>query len=119
MKDQDRLVRVQADPVVITLAAEIDMSNADSVGSDLRAALRPGVTVVVADMTSTVFCDSGGLRNLVLAHHQAAASGAELRLAVQSKAVLRVMELTGIFQLMGVYPSVAAALQAQPGVLRA
>lgn len=119
MNDQERLARVQADPVVITLPAEIDMSNADSVGIDLSKALTPGATVVIADMTSTVFCDSGGLRNLVMAHHQAAARGAELRLAVQSKTVPRVMELTGIFRLMGVYPSVAAALQAQPGVSRA
>ena len=119
MDDQDRLVRVQADAVVVTLPAEIDMSNADSVGRDLSAALEPGVKVVVADMTSTVFCDSGGLRNLVMSYHKAAASGAELRLAVRSKAVVHVIELTGILKLMGVYPSVAAALAAEPGTSRA
>jgi anti-sigma B factor antagonist len=119
MDDQDRLVRVQADAVVVTLPVEIDMTNADSVGSDLSAALGPGVKVVVADLTSTVFCDSGGLRNLVMSYHKAAASGAELRLAVRSNAVLRVIELTGILKLMGVYPSVEAALTAEPGTSRA
>ena len=92
---------------MITLPAEIDMSNSDSVGSELSAAMVPGVTLVVADLTSTVFCDSGGLRHLVMAYRQAAAVGAELRLAVQASSVRRVMELTGLFRLMKVYPSVA------------
>jgi anti-anti-sigma factor len=115
MNDQERQVRLQADPVVVTLPAEIDMSNADSVGRDLTAALAPGVPVMVADLTSTVFCDSGGLRNLVVAYHEAAANGTELRLAVGSRTVLRVIELTGMPRLMGVYPTVEAALTAQPG----
>ena len=119
MNDPEHQVRVQAEPVVITLPAEIDMSNSDSVGSELSAAMVPGVTLVVADLTSTVFCDSGGLRHLVMAYHQAAAIDAELRLAVQASSVRRVMELTGLFRLMNVYPSVAAALQAEPDTAQA
>lgn len=56
---------------------------------------------------------------ITLAYHQAAAIGAELRLAVQASSVRRVMELTGLFRLMDVYPSVAAALQTEPGTSQA
>jgi anti-anti-sigma regulatory factor len=54
-----------------------------------------------------------------MAYHQAAATGAELRLAVQASSVRRVMELTGLFRLMNAYPSVAAALQAEPDTSQA
>ena len=50
--------RGRVSPTVVTLPAEIDMVNADHIGADLQAALTPGVTTVVADMTATTFCDS-------------------------------------------------------------
>ena len=42
-------------PAVVALSAEIDMANADDVGEQLRSAFTPGVTIVVADMTLTMF----------------------------------------------------------------
>jgi len=59
-------------PAVVALSAEVDMANADDVGEQLRSAFAPGVTIVVADMTWTVFRDSWGMRALVLAHRCAA-----------------------------------------------
>jgi len=101
-------------PAVVTLPAEIDMDNADRVGADLQAAFAPGVTVVVADMTATTFCDSRGVRALVLAHKRAAASGAELRLAAPSASVLRVLGVLGLDGLLAIYPSLVEALLAEP-----
>ena len=101
-------------PAVVTLPAEIDMDNADRVGADLQAAFAPGVTVVVADMTATTFCDSRGVRALVLAHERAAASGAELRLAAPSASVLRVLGVLGLDGWLAIYPSLAEALPAEP-----
>src|SRR5262249_26174042 len=86
----------QLPAVVIARPAEIDMANADRTGQQLRAALSPGVTTVVADMTATRFCDSSGISMLVQAHGQAAANGTELRLVVASTAVLRTLMLTGL-----------------------
>lgn len=45
-------------------------------------------------MTVTRFCDSTGLRALVLAHKQAAAQNTELRLVITSAGVLRVLAST-------------------------
>jgi anti-anti-sigma factor len=100
---------------VVTLPDEIDMTNAERVGADLQAALATGVTVVVADMTATTFCDSQGVRILVLAHQRAAASGAELRLVVPGAGVLRIMAVLGLEGLLAIYPALAEALAGDPG----
>jgi anti-sigma B factor antagonist len=98
-------------PEIVSLPEEIDITNADSCGDELRAAIRPGVAVVIADLTRTAFCDSQGMRQLVLAQDRATEAGAELRLAIASPAVLRALKITGLDQLLRIYPSMQAALQ--------
>jgi len=67
--------------VVIPIPAEIDTTNARDVRCQLTAAaLKPGVRIVIADMTATTFCDSEGLRAFLVAHQRAARNGTELRL---------------------------------------
>jgi anti-sigma B factor antagonist len=106
--------RATVRPTVVTLPDEIDAANAESIGEDLQAAFAPGVTVVVADMTATTFCDSLGIRALVWAHKRAAASGAEFRLVVPSARVLRLLALLGLDGWLAIYPSLQAALPAEP-----
>ena len=86
------LMPSRARVVVVTMPAEIDVTNADRIGEELSAAIASGAGIVVADMTGTRFCNSSGISMLVLAHRQAAANGAELRLVVLSAAVLRASE---------------------------
>ncbi len=97
-------------PEIVTLPAEIDISNADSVGRELCAAARPGVAVVIADMTRTQFCDSSGARNLMLAQDAAIRNHAELRLVIPSATVLRMLSVLGFDQLLLIYPSLGTAL---------
>ncbi len=99
---------------VVALPAEIDMANADGVGEQLRSAFAPGVSMVVADMTLTVFCDSYGMRALVLARRCAADCHAQLRLVVSHPSVLQVLRLVGLDRLLPVYPSLGAALTDGP-----
>ena len=96
--------------VVVTMPAEIDVTNADRIGGELSAAIASGAGIVVADMTGTRFCNSSGISMLVLAHRQAAANGAELRLVVLSAAVLRALKLVRMDCLLPISPSLAAAL---------
>jgi anti-sigma B factor antagonist len=96
--------------VVVSLPAEIDMANAERIGGQLRVAVAAGPKVVIADMTATTFCDSMGMRMLVLAHRHAAARGTELRLLMPRPRVLRVMELLGIDAVLPVYHSREQAL---------
>ena len=99
-------------PAAVILPEEIDFRNADSVGERLAAALVPGVAVVIADLTVTVFCDCAGVRSLLLAGRRASAVHAELRLVVRARVVLRILELLGADQVLPVYPDLATALAA-------
>lgn len=102
-------------PVIVPLPREIDIGNAECVGEQLRAAFAPGVAVVVADMGSTVFCDTSGARQLVLAHKNAVASNRELRVVVPSAQVLRVLAILGLDHVLKIYPRLAEALADQTG----
>ncbi len=114
MLDQESGARM----AVVRLPAEIDVSNADEAGEQLRTAIAPGVTILVADLTATTFCDSAGIRQLTLAYDKAVASGAQLRLAVaEGGLVERTVKLVGLAHLLPLYPTVEAALAvpAEPG----
>ena len=99
---------------VIKLPAEVDVSNANQVGQDLAAAVAQGASLVIADMSATTFCDSAGVTALVRAVRTAHTSGAGLRVATSAPAVIRVLAITGVDRLIGIYPSAAAAM-ADPG----
>jgi anti-sigma B factor antagonist len=100
-------------PVVVVLPAEIDVTNSEQVYEQLAAVLAPGVDTVIADMTSTVFCDSSGVHAIMHAYESAAARDVRMRLAVSSStSVRRVLELIGVGHLMPVYASLREALDA-------
>jgi anti-sigma B factor antagonist len=95
---------------VVTLPAEIDITNADQVREDLLSILNQGATLLVADLSETTFCDSAGVGALARTFRRADASQSEMRLAVSTPSVQRVLALTGVDRLLDVYPSVTAAL---------
>jgi len=100
-------------PVIVALPAEIDVTNSDQVYDRLVAALAPGVQIVIADLTSTSFCDSSGVRMIARAYESAAARDVRLELAVPLEgSVRRVLQLTGVGSLMAIYPSLEEAINA-------
>lgn len=106
-------VEVAAEPgplaAVVTLPAEIDVSNERLVEDELVSALGNGLTVLVAEGTRTAFCASAGMSLLIRVHRQAAAAGTQLRV-VASPAVRRILDLTGADQVLDTYPGLADAL---------
>jgi anti-anti-sigma factor len=104
-------------PVLVSLPAVIDIANARRVRNKIIAAvLRPGVTIVIADLTATTFCDTMGTRALVQAHKRAVRNGTELRLLQPCPPVLRVLQLLGLDQLLAIYHSREDAIMPQTGV---
>ena len=94
----------EATPVIVVLPAEIDVTNAGEVLAALAGAFAPGVSLVIADMTSTIFCDTSGVRALVEAHDRAITDDIGFRLAIRPEgSVRRVLELTGIIRVLPVY----------------
>lgn len=95
---------------VVSLPAEIDISNADHVREDLLSTINRGAALLVADMSATTFCDSAGVSALVRAFKRAAADAAGMRVVVSAPAVQRILAITGVDRLIDMYPSVAAAM---------
>ena len=95
---------------VVTLPAEIDVTNADTVQDELLAALNQSAALLIADMSTTDFCDSSGVSAIVRVFRQAVASGSALRLVVSTPAVQRVLSITGVDRLVDMFPSVASSL---------
>ena len=100
--------------VVVILPAEIDITNADQVREDLLSVLNQGAVLLVADLSRTTFCDSAGVSALARSFRRAEASQSDMRLAVSTLAVRRVLALTGVDRLLDIYPSVAASLADSP-----
>src|ERR1700753_4425383 len=83
----DQAARIM--PVVVVLPTEIDVTNSEEVYQQLVAALSPGVRTVIADMMSTVFCDSSGVHAIMHAYESAAARDVLMRLAVAAATSVR------------------------------
>jgi anti-sigma B factor antagonist len=99
---------------VMTMPAEIDITNADQVREDLLSVLNQGATLLIADLSRTAFCDSAGVSALVRGFRRAEANQSDMRLVIGTLAVQRVLAFTGIDRLLNIYPSVAVALADLP-----
>jgi anti-sigma B factor antagonist len=103
----------QVVPAVVVLPAEIDVTNADQVYDQLAAALVPGVSALIADMTGTLFCDSSGVHAIMHAYESAAARDVRMSLAVSpNTSVRRVLQLIGVGRVVAVHESLEEALDA-------
>jgi len=116
MSDMASVTPADGQPTVVSLPREIDVLNAYSIGEELASACLRGAKVVIADMTATTFCDSPGIRMLVLAWRQATAMGTELRMLVPSASLVRTMKLLGIDDLLPLYESFDEALAGPAGL---
>src|SRR5437764_9721169 len=79
---------------VVTLPVEIDVTNADAIREELLAVLNRSAALLVADMSSTTFCDSSGVSALVHVFRRAAAGAQAMRLVVSTPAVQRVLSIS-------------------------
>jgi anti-sigma B factor antagonist len=95
---------------VLTLPAEIDVTNADAIREELLSMVNQGAALLIADLSKTMFCDSAGVSALVRTLRRANANEAVLRLVVNTPAVQRVLSITGVDRLLEIFPSVSAAL---------
>jgi anti-sigma B factor antagonist len=93
---------------VVTAPGEIDAANAEALGDALAAASADHPTIIV-DMTRNVFCDSSGLRVLIMAVKRARAAGGELRLVLSQPHLRRVFTVTGLDRVIKISGTLAEA----------
>ena len=95
---------------IVRMPAELDLVNAASVDSQLAHLCRGTSGVITIDLTGTTFCDSAGIRSLARAHRLATADGGELRLVVGASPVSRILQLTGVDQVLPVFRDLQQSL---------
>lgn len=105
--------------VVVTMPAEIDVTNSASVDTVLTGLVAKRPEIITADMTMTVFCDSSGIHALARAHRLTSSHGGELRLVIGASPIIRVFQLTGLDQVVPIYADVSQSLAAPPGACQA
>jgi len=106
----DPRIRWSGRHAIVTMPGETDVINAPDVAELLSAAAAGSPEVITADLTATVFCDSAGVEVLARARDMAAARGAEFRLALGGSPVARILQLTGLDEVMPIYRDVPHSL---------
>jgi anti-sigma B factor antagonist len=86
----------------VTTAGEVDSSTAPALRARLDALLDAGVQELTVDLCDVTFLDSAGLCVLAAAHRRAVAAGVRLRVLAANRAVIRPMQITGLYDLFAV-----------------
>jgi anti-sigma B factor antagonist len=93
----------------LTASGEIDSSSAPLLRQHLEAVLDEGeVSELTVDLDGVTFLDSAGLCVLAAAHRRAINEHVRLRVLASSRAVIRPMQITGLWDLL-------AAERVEPG----
>jgi anti-anti-sigma regulatory factor len=101
------------------MPAEVTYENAQDVNAALISALASGIGTLVVDFTHATFCDSAGIREMMIAHRLAKANGISLQLVVPPvPSRTGIWILTGLDQVLSIYPTFAEALNPQPPAAR-
>jgi anti-sigma B factor antagonist len=97
-------VTTSDDDAIVTLSptGDIDVVTAPVLRSALLSVLRPSCSRVVVDLDGVTFLNSAGLTVLAEAHHMAQAGGIAFVVRGGSRAVLRPLQLTGLWDVMAV-----------------
>lgn len=108
MSDAEGAAVARPPSTVVTFPAEVVFANSGSIREYIASAVLPGVRAVILDMTPTVFCDTSGLRELVIAHRLGHERGVQMRVVVPPR-LMRMITLTGLQTVLAIYPTLAAA----------
>jgi anti-sigma B factor antagonist len=88
--------------VRLVLSGEVDCATAPRLRRALDAAFASGPRAVTVDLLAVTFLDSAGLSALAIAHRTAATQDTRLRVLVGTRAVSRALQVTGLWDLLGV-----------------
>ena len=83
----------------VRTTGEIDSSSAPQFHAELEAQLDAGVRELIVDLDGVTFLDSAGLCTLAAIHRRAVAQGATLRVLASHRAVIRPLQITGLWDL--------------------
>jgi anti-anti-sigma factor len=97
------------DAAVIALDGELDLASAPELADVAAEKIAEGRTHLIVDLSGLTFCDSAGLRVFVRYRSELDGKGGRLVLAAPQPIVRRVLEVSGLVELFGCYPTVDEA----------
>ena len=100
----------EAGTVVLALSGEADMSTAVKFNESFFSAVRSGIRRVVADLTEVSFIDTTMLNALVVGHRRMVRDQGSFAVVCSGPRVARVLEITGLGQILDVFRSREDAL---------
>jgi anti-sigma B factor antagonist len=87
----------------VRTTGEIDSSTAPQMHAELDALLDAGgIQTLTVDLCGVTFLDSAGLCALAAVHRRATTKGVQLRVLVSHRAVIRPLQITGLWDLLAV-----------------
>lgn len=95
---------------VVELRDALDVAATPALRERLSGLLRPGVRLLVLDLSRVPSCDSAGLAVLIGAQRRARLLGIVLRLAAPSLPVAKLLRLTGLDRSLTICPDLSSAL---------
>jgi anti-sigma B factor antagonist len=97
---------------VVAVAGELDVSSVPRLLRELKQVMGTGRFTVVVDLTDVPYMDSSGLSVLVHAHKRMLAVRGTLRVVTSQRLVLKLLRITGLANVLAVYPTLEDALTA-------
>ncbi|GAA2510766.1 STAS domain-containing protein [Pilimelia columellifera subsp. columellifera] len=104
--------QLREDTAVISVAGELDMATAPELQTHVNELTEQGCQRLIFDLGDTSFCDSTGLSVFVRAKNTCDAAGGDLRLAAPQRGVRRILEVSGLIDVLPTYDTVEDAISA-------
>jgi len=101
---------IDADTQVLRAHGELDLYVAPEFKRRLANTIEAGKTRIVVDLTDAAFMDSTALGDLIGALKRLRVRGGALAVASEQPTILRILELTGMDQVLDLYATAGEAL---------
>ena len=84
----------------VTVSGEVDSSSAPLLREQLDTLFEGALSELVIDLSAVTFLDSAGLCVLAAAHRRALHQDVRMRVLASSRAVIRPLQITGLWELL-------------------
>ncbi len=105
---------VHKDVMVISADGGIDRQTSQQFADEVCQLIKVGMTKLVVDCTQLTYISSYGLGVLLRLHKHAKNAGGEAKLACLHGPVVKILQLTRLDQVFGLYKDIDAALSSFP-----
>jgi anti-sigma B factor antagonist len=94
-------INIEGPEARVVVAGEVDAHTSPELARGFEEALAGGATSLIVDVAGVSFIDSSGLRVLVQTRQRVTDAGGTLELRQPTDTVVRLLELTGLQDLLG------------------